>query len=377
MGRESYAMIRVLHVVGGLNVGGVETWLAEGLPVIDRELYQFDFLLHGDGEQFYRAKLEANGARVWDCPPPRKLLAYVRAFLRILRGTHYDVIDAHTYCSSGLALALAAWAQVPVRIFHSHTAQDESRAGMLRAVYFAFSRWLIQRYATRGAAVSQEAARPLFPKDWRDHPMRWVLAPVGVDLSPFQVVADRAAVLRELNLPANARVIAHVGRFVTIKNHAFLLDIAEEMCRLDANVFFLLVGDGELRTDIEKRVNTMGLSSQFRVVGVRGDVPRLLQACDAFVFPSMYEGFPMAYIEAQAAGLPCVISTAIALAADLVESGTQRLSLDSSPREWALAALDAMRSKRVPGVPPQLRTVSIESSMRRLLDCYRPARTAC
>lgn len=130
-------MLRVLHIVGGLNVGGVETWLAEGLPTIDRNLYQFDFLVHGDGAQFYRDKLEASGARVWQCPNPRNLTTYVRSFLRILRATHYDAIDAHTYCSSGLALALAARAQVPVRIFHSHTAQDESGAGIVRAVYFA------------------------------------------------------------------------------------------------------------------------------------------------------------------------------------------------------------------------------------------------
>jgi glycosyltransferase involved in cell wall biosynthesis len=303
-------MLRVLHIVGGLNVGGVETWLAEGLPTIDRNLYQFDFLVHGDGAQFYRDKLEASGARVWQCPNPRNLTAYVRSFLRILRATHYDAIDAHTYCSSGLALALAARAQVPVRIFHSHTAQDESGAGIVRAVYFAFSRWLIQRYATRGSAVSQEAARPLFPKDWRDHPTRWFLAPVGIDLSPFEVVADRDAGLRELNLPTNAKVIVHVGRFAGVKNHDFILAIAGEMAGLDPNVFFLLVGDGELRTEIEQRVNTLGLSQQFRSTGVRCDVPRLLQVCDVFVFPSIYEGFPMAYIEAQAAGLPCVISTA-------------------------------------------------------------------
>jgi glycosyltransferase involved in cell wall biosynthesis len=373
----AFPMIRVLHIVGGLNIGGVETWLAEGLPAIDRNLYQFDFLVYGDGAQFFQDKLEANGARVWQCPPPRNLPAYVRSFLRILRANHYDAMDAHTYCSSGLALALAAWAQVPVRIFHSHTAQDESRSGIMRAVYFIFSRWLIQRYATRGAAVSQEAARPLFPKDWRDHPTRWFLAPVGIDLSPFEVIEDRAAVLRELSLPANARVIVHVGRFAAVKNHAFLLAIADEMARLDPNVFFLLVGDGELRAETEQRVNHRGLGRQFRFAGLRCDVPRLLQACDAFVFPSIYEGFPMAYIEAQAAGLPCVISTAIASAADVVESGTRRLSLDSPPRKWALTLLDAMRLQRIPGVPPQLHKVSIQQSMQRLLECYQPEDMAC
>lgn len=133
---------------------------------------------------------------------------------------------------------------------------------------------------------------------------------MGIDLSPFEVVADRDAGLRELNLPTNAKVIVHVGRFAVVKNHDFILAIAGEMAGLDPNVFFLLVGDGELRTEIEQRVNTLGLSQQFRSTGVRCDVPRLLQVCDVFVFPSIYEGFPMAYIEAQAAGLPCVISTA-------------------------------------------------------------------
>jgi glycosyltransferase involved in cell wall biosynthesis len=364
-------MIRVLHVVGGLNVGGTETWLVKGLAAVDREQYQFDFLVHGDGPQHYAAGLVANGARILRCPDPRHLVKYVRTLMRILSENRYHVVHAHTYCFSGVVLAIAAAAGVPVRIFQSHTAQDESQRHGLRRFYFVFTRELIRRFATLGIAVSEEAALPMFPANWKRHPERWKISPIGIDLTPFQVPVDRDCVRDELGIPAAAKVFVHVGRFVPVKNHESLVQVARAVLRRDRNAVWLLVGDGAGRPGIEERVRSLGISANFRFAGLRSDVARLLRASNVFLLPSLYEGFPLSYVEAQAAGLPCVISDVIAQAADLVPDRTWRCSLQSPPEVWAEVLLRAAELGRSEQMPEQLRAVSIEGSMKRMVECYR------
>jgi glycosyltransferase involved in cell wall biosynthesis len=364
-------MIRVLHVVGGLNVGGTETWLAKGLESIDRERYQFDFLVHGQGPQHYRAELEAKGANILSSPDSRRPLSYVHGLWRILRANRYHVVHAHTYCFSGVVLATAALAGVPARIFQSHTAQDESRRGGVRQLYFRLMRRLIRRFATLGVAVSEEAAAPMFPPDWKQDPARWRISPIGIDLAPFAAMVEREAARLEFGISATAKVFVHVARFAPVKNHRLLVDIAREVDRKEPNAVWLLVGDGAGRTEIEQRVKDLGMAAHFRFAGVRSDVARLLQASDVFLLPSFYEGFPLSYLEAQAAGLPCVISDVITASAELVPSLTLRCSPSGSPETWAEALLRASAMKRGTPVPREIESVSIESSMQRMTECYR------
>lgn len=362
--------LRVLHVVAGLNVGGAETWLVQGLPAIDRTRYCFDFLVYGNGPQHYRARIEAAGATVLTCPPPRRVVAFVTGLLRVLHTYKYDAIHLHTYCSSGIVLLLAKWAGISIRVFHSHTGQDESNVGVWRSLYFRLSRWLIRHFATEGIAVSEEAAQPFFPRGWRHEPERWRVSPIGIDLSLFEGEGDRENVRRELGIPEGATAVVHVGRFVGLKNHDLLVEIARGSGS-SPNWIFVLVGDGELREGIEQRTQKLGLSKKFRFTGNRSDVPRLLRACDVFVLPSLCEGFPMAYLEAQAAGLPCVISNAITRSADLVPERTTRKSPADPAVEWAQALLGAASIARLEQMPRELENVSVQRSMQRLVECYR------
>jgi glycosyltransferase involved in cell wall biosynthesis len=291
--------------------------------------------------------------------------------MRILSENRYHVVHAHTYCFSGVVLAIAAAAGVPVRIFQSHTAHDESQRYGLRSWYFRFTRELIRRFATRGVAVSEEAAAPLFPANWRRNPERWKISPIGIDLAPFQSPVDRDRVREEFGIPDSAKVFVHVGRFVPVKNHEFLVQVAREVLRRDPNTVWLLVGDGIGRAAIEEQVRSLGISANFCFAGLRADVPRLLRASHVFVLPSLYEGFPLSYVEAQAAGLPCVISDVIAPASDLVPARTWRCSIHSQPEVWAEALLRAAELDRSAQMPEQVRAVSIEGSMQRMVECYR------
>ncbi|ABF41731.1 glycosyl transferase, group 1 [Candidatus Koribacter versatilis Ellin345] len=362
---------RVLHVVGGLNVGGTETWLAKGMPFVDRERYEFDFLVFGDEDQHYARMVERAGGGVIRCSSPQNPVRFAISFLRVLRKAKCDAVHAHVYCASGLVLMLAALAGVKVRIFHSHTAQDEHRGFGCRSIYFRVARALIRRFATRGIAVSAVAAAPIFPTNWEFVPEKWRVSPTGIELAPFSDASVRESVRRELNIPETATVVLHVGRFAPVKNHALLVKIAERAIRQRLEVVFVLVGDGPLRSQLELEVCARGLGRAFRFAGVRDDVARLLRAADVFVLPSLYEGFPLAYVEAQAAGLPCVISDAITPAADLIPERVVRLSVTDEPGIWAQVLLDSAAIPDSELIAERFTEFSMEASMERMVECYR------
>jgi glycosyltransferase involved in cell wall biosynthesis len=140
-------------------------------------------------------------------------------------------------------------------------------------------------------------------------------------------------------------VIGHTGRFFAPKNHGFLAEIAAETSLRHPQVRLLLVGDGPDRPAIEQKLRELNLTSRTIFAGVRSDVPSLLQAMDVFVFPSLWEGLPLTVLEAQAAGLPCVISDVISRETDVVPGLTRRVPLNAGAGHWAAEALSSVRRR--------------------------------
>ena len=339
--------IRILHVLGMMERGGAETWLMHIIRMIDRDRYRMDFLVHVPEPQEYDDEIRTLGSALIVCPHTRQPVRYARDFLRVLRERGpYDVVHSHVHQYSGLVLRLAKRAGVPVRIAHSHLDASalEADASLPRRAYLRLMRHWIDASATDGLAASAQAAADLFGADWRTD-ARYRTLFCGIDLDPFGACVCRAAVRAEFAIPAGAFVVGHVGRFTGQKNHAFLLDIAAETARRDPSVYFLLVGEGELRPAMQERADALGIGERVIFAGARADVPRLMRGVmDAFLFPSRYEGLGLALVEAQAAGLPCVFSAVVPCEADIVPPLVRRLSLDQPARDWAdalLAARDA------------------------------------
>ncbi len=138
----------------------------------------------------------------------------------------------------------------------------------------------------------------------------------------------------ELGYSDNDFVIGHVGRFSEPKNHMFLLDVFAEVHKKDDKYKLLLVGDGELRPQIEQKIKSLGLDDFIQLTGMKSNVNRLMMAMDLFMFPSKWEGLPVSVVEAQASGLPCVISNTITDEVCVTELVT-RISLDANDDEWA------------------------------------------
>ena len=341
--------IRVLHVVYQMNRGGMETCIMQFLRRMDPARFSLDFVVHTDEPGEYDDEIRARGGSIHVNPPPRAWRAHRQGFRRTLQdGGPYDVVHAHDMVWGPL-LAVAHAEEVPVRIIHSHNdVRWHQPASLLERVYCRCARRASLRHATHGLAVSEVAAEAYFGRKWkRDN--RWRVLVSGRDFSPFHEAVDREAMRAELGLPADARVIGHVGSLTEQKNHRFWLQIAGKLARMSDRYHFLLVGDGPLRAGIVARAEELGLSDRLVLAGVRDDVPRVLGAMDLFLFPSFYEGLPGAVVEAQAAGLPCLISDAITSETQMIPELVTRLELDDGPGAWAQQVEEQLQEH--PGLP--------------------------
>jgi glycosyltransferase involved in cell wall biosynthesis len=372
----------ILHIIGAMNRGGVETWLMHVLRHIDRSQFQVDFLVHTGQPAAYDQEIRSLGSAIIPCPYHNHPLAYASAFKQIIREHGpIHIIHSHVHHYSGYVMRLAFQAGVPGRLAHAHTdtSAGDRQASLPRRWYMQLMRSWIHRYATGGLAASQQAAAVLLGADWKNDPRFRVLY-YSIDFTPFQGPVDRGAVRAEFGIPADAFVVGHVGRFSPMKNHALLLDIAAEMAQREPAARLLLVGDGPLRPQNEQQARERGLDDVVIFAGLRSDVPRLLQgAVDAFVMPSFYEGLPVTVIEAQAAGLPYLLSDTITDEVDVVnELALGRLSPSQPASVWfdqLLRVKDAAPGIDQAGVLAIMKesAFNITSSVRELERIYAAA----
>lgn len=230
----------------------------------------------------------------------------------------------------------------------------------------------MQSAVTHRTAVSSAAAKALFGPAWETLGTR--LFTLGIDLANLQQTRDTTVLRQALNLPPGVPVLGHVGLLRPEKNHLFLLDVFQAYRRRYGEAELLLVGEGAGRAAIEAHADHLGVRAHVHLLGSRSDVPDLLHAMNVFVFPSHFEGLSLALLEAQAVGLPCVISTAIHVPGQdtgirLVD--VQRLPLSAGPGVWADAVATALRAGR--HAPPDM-PLDIRSRAPALVDLYREIR---
>lgn len=330
--------IRVLQVVTNMNRGGLETMLMNYYRHIDRTQVQFDFLTHREYDGDYGEEIKQLGGIIYHLPVLNPFSSSYKAKLRSFFTEHseYQVIHVHQDCLSSVILKEAEKCGIPVRIAHSHNANQDHNLKYVIKIYF---RRFIPKYATDLFACSEEAGKWMFG----DAP--FTVINNAIEASSYTFNFDkRNKVRKEFGFEEKTLVVGHVGRFSPQKNHSFLIDIFYEIQkRTEAKL--LLVGDGELRAGIEKKIADLKLQDKVIMTGVRSDVADLFQAIDVFVFPSCYEGLGIVAIEAQAAGLPCLISDKVPIECkktDLV----QQLSLTLPVQKWAEAAIASTKVTR-------------------------------
>lgn len=325
--------MRVAQVIGRLASAGVEAVVNNYYRFMDTERIQFDYVIDDDSVCAPREEILDRGARYYVVPPSSRPLARVAALVKLFRKERYAIVHVHMNTLNAPVL-FAAWAAgVPVRISHNHSMSDasEGKRALIKRMLRPTAGW----FATAYMACGEEAARWMFgDAAWQDG--RVTLLPNAIDVERYRFdAAARAAVRRELCLSGKL-VIGHVGRFMQQKNHTFLIEAFACLRKRRPDAVLLLVGDGELRMQIEAEVKSLGMEQAVRFLGIRTDVGRLYSAMDVFVLPSHYEGLPVVGIESQASGLPCLFSDRIDHAV-AVTGDVHFLALEEGAGTWAEA----------------------------------------
>ena len=302
---------------------------------IDKNKVQFDFLMHTDKECVYSEEIRSLGGKIFNVPARNKGIWNNKKALKAFFNSHseYTIVHQHVNSLSYIEpLKIARKHGVPVRIVHGHSTKE---GGSI--IHNYIHRWnqlmLSKQYATNIFACSDLAARWLLgEKRYRTGEYKIINNGIDIGLFNFRNEA-RNRMRKELKI-TDKFVIGLVGRFSYPKNHEFLIDIFEELHKKNNSAVLLLVGDGKMRSIIESKIIEKGLMSSTILTGIRSDITDILQAMDVFVMPSWYEGLPVSLVEAQATGLPCVVSDVITKQVEITKK-IKYVSLDTSAEKWA------------------------------------------
>lgn len=334
------AVQRILHIVGRMDRAGAETMLMNLYREVDKTRIQFDFAYFTDDSCDYDDEIQGLGGRIVHIRGSNLVTRFLWLWLIIRRG-EWKIVHAHTLFSSGMYLLAAKFAGSPRRVVHAHSTSDAKGRSMVGRLYHSIMRNLLSWVPTDFVACGKAAAEFLFPGR-----QDVTILSNAIDINRF-LTASKVSCNQASEPPESSLVILQIGRFMPVKNHDFSLKIAAALKSARVDFQMLFVGTGPQRSRIASSVNQYGLDEHIQMLGVRDDIPELMASADVILMPSLYEGFPVVLVEAQAAGLIAVISQSISSEVDLGLGLVRFVDLDASPESWAEVILAAKRESLV------------------------------
>ena len=307
-------MQRILHIIGKMDRAGAETMLMNLYRNIDREKFQFDFIVFTNEIGDYDDEILQLGGKIIPIigGSAFQRMKNLEQFLK--SHPEYKIVHSHTLLSNAFHIYAAKKAKVPVRISHSHNTLDKSSDSLVGKIYKFLAKNFIKKYSTDYIACGQMASEFLF-----DDNKDILILPNSIDSRSFgKIGVENKNYLKELyNLNDGCIKLVQIGRLQQVKNHDFSIKLAKllKQNNIDFKMFF--VGQGELLENIEQEIIDSCLSDQIILTGVRKDVAKIMAGADMLLMPSLYEGFPVVLVESQAVGLPAIISDTISKEVDL------------------------------------------------------------
>ncbi len=334
--------IRVLQVIGGLNRGGAETMLFNLYKAMDKTKVQFDFVIHSADQDAYADEIKAMGGEIYVFPKYtlKNHFAYKKHWRNFLRNhPEYKIVHSHVRSYAIVFLRVAKKMGLKT-IVHSHST---SNGGGLKAKVKNFMQGPLKKECDYLFACSKISGQWLFGKDVVNAP-NYRMIKNAIDTSKYVIEPIVREEYRKEFGAQNKTVYGHVGRLSAPKNHKFLLEVFKEILKKDKNSLLLIVGQGECKKQIESYINELDLNDNVIMTGVRGDIPQVLSAMDVFLFPSLWEGLPVTVVEAQASGLPCLVSDKVTDEVK-VSDAVIYLSIEEGTKIWVYNALK-LKGKR-------------------------------
>lgn len=330
--------VRVLQIGMTKNIGGLETYLMQQFDHLDKTKVIYDFVnITSEDEIVFKDKILQAGSHIYGVRsrhsnPIRHYWQWIVLLHRIAKNYKAIVLNSNsiTYV---FPIFIARFFGIPMRIMHSHNSGFEQKIGFAKKAIMKLNRCLLKWGATDYFACSQLAGKWMFGEK-----TPFTVIPNAIDCSKFRFNPEVRHEIRESLNIEDKFVVGHVGRFTYQKNHGFLIDIFNEIHKINPKAVLLLIGDavGDMSycETAKQKVAQYGLTECVQFLGMRNDVPLLMQAMDCFVFPSRFEGLGIVGIEAQAAGLPCFFSDTITREVGLTELA-HFIPLRNNPNQWA------------------------------------------
>lgn len=339
-------MIRVLQVVGTMDLGGAETLIMNIYRNIDRSKVQFDFLCHNRIEAEYTDEIRALGGQMYCVPGISHVgpFRYQENLYRFFCGhPEYKTVHSHHDILSGMILYQAKRAGVPNRFSHAHNEYVSKKIS--EQILLAFFKPYFPKSVTHAFACAEIAGKTLYSGRLLKE---YEIIPNVIETGNFRYsFVDKRSIWQELNIEEGP-VIGHIGRFAEQKNHRFLIEIFEHILEKQKKARLVLIGQGKLQKEIETMVKERRIEEQVHFLGSRQDIPACLSAMDLFLFPSIREGLSVATIEAQASGVPVLTSDSVSSEVAVTDLVYQ-MSLREPAEEWAKKALELIGQSRLSG----------------------------
>ena len=324
-------MIKVLHTIPAMDGGGADRILYDyTIRMLDD--FQVDFIVHSEFEGILEKDLISRGCRVFHVSALRKnKKEYKKRIQEIIRNGNYDIIHVSQGYRGVYFLHYAKKYGVKIRIAHSHMAYipESFKEVIIRKMATLY----VKRCATALFACGDDAAKWMWGKKAFNKRKVYIMKN-AIQAERFSFSPEKRECIRQEYNVTDKFVIGNVARFSYQKNHEFLIKIFAELKKVNSNAVLMLIGRGELKNDIKKQVEELGLTDSVLFMGVRNDVPDLLNAMDVFALPSRFEGLPVTLVEIQANGLPAVISSCVTKEMTISDDFCF-LSLSQPISEWA------------------------------------------
>ena len=337
-------MIKVLQCVSNMDRAGIETMLMNYYRNINRNKIQFYFLCNKTKPGSYDDEIKKLGGKLFHSPGlnPLKALKYHKVVKKIIKDNKIDIVHVHNGAFGLQALIAAKAAGVKVRISHAHgTRIDVNLKLPLKLLY----KTQLKRFANQYWGCGLEAIKFYYGNNVLKNKNYYLLTN-AIDENKFKYdETKRKKIRKQLGISDTEYLIGHVGRFMPQKNHKFLIEIFKEINKTNQKFKLILIGDGELKSEIENKIAELGLKDKIILTGNIPNIDEMYQAMDSFVLPSLFEGLPVVGIEAQANGLNCLFSDTISTEVDIT-GNTTFMSLNTSAVKWAEKIIKLSMNKR-------------------------------
>ena len=360
--------MNILIASANLKVGGAQR-VAANIAKYAPPDYRFVYQVFSSEGGAYEEDIIRRGDKIVYSPSPQSnLFQYIKSTASIIRKERIDIVHSHNMYANGILIFIAWILGVHGRISHSHTSKDEVPKTTARRLYKAFMRHLIRLFGTDYCACGIDAGRELYGQKWFDK--HGTLIKNGIDIEKYRFSPEYSAESRTRYHLEEKFVIGHVGHYAAVKNQLFLLELLPAILRKRPNAALVMFGEGEMREALAEKIQSLGLEDSAILAGNTNEVHKVLSAFDVFVFPSLFEGTPLALIEAQANSLPCIASTNISPDA-ILSDYVQQISLENRDA-WIQGILSASRDSRNSGPDQLLKCYeTVEQSMKSIYRIYK------